>query len=107
MFMKNFLLWSCFVSLIVIHTLDMELTRVFIGDCWEIETFLPMRVSIEHFGIANAIWISRSIMYTAFFVFLTGYENKTIQKIMILGTVLYWVSMIQWLDFFGWFPFNI
>jgi len=104
--MKKLLVWICFIALIIIHTLDMELTRVFIGNDWQNETFPPMSYCIKQFGISNAIWISRSIIYPFFLLILFNHESSKLQKILIVVTILYWVSMIQWLDTFSLFPFN-
>lgn len=104
--MKNFFLWISFALLIVIHTLDMEFTRVYIGNEWEREVFYPMQTCIKHFGIYPAIWISRIIMYSLFLFYWLYHENKTLQKIMVLSTILYWAAMIQWLDTFGYYPYH-
>ncbi len=104
--MKSLLLWICFALLIAIHTIDMELTRVFIGDQWELETFPPMKYCIKQFGIYNSLWISRIIMYSLFLFYLLNNKNLKLQKVMIISTILYWTAMIGWLDIFDFPPFN-
>lgn len=86
-----------FILLISIHALDMELTRHYIGDRWELETFLPMSLTIKELGIHKAVWASRIIMYILFFIFLETNRKPSIQNAMIVGTLLYWTSMIPWL----------
>jgi len=96
--MKEYLLWMCFGLLIFIHTADMELTRTYIGNNCVQETFLPMKLAIQHFGIYNALWISRCIMYPLFYIYILFRHIKYVRYLMVLGTILYWASMLSWLQ---------
>lgn len=87
--------------LLFIHTLDMWLTRYWIGDDWDSETFLPMSYCIKWFGIYNAVWISRISIYTMLFLYFLNWRKRGWKYFLITGTILYWVSMISWLRTLG------
>lgn len=95
--MKNTSFWILLLLLILIHTVDMELTTYYIGNQWEHETFPLMRYSIKFLGIYNAIWLSRICTYVFFFVCYLKKENSTWLFAMFLITVLYYVAMADWL----------
>jgi len=102
---KVLFLWTCFVLLITIHTLDMELTAHYIGCNWHGESFPFMRWSIKFFGINNALWISRFSVYSLLYVYLIKRDSVYWQYLLILGTIVYWLAMIQWLfafDILSW-----
>lgn len=99
--MKQLFLIFCLGALIAIHTTDMLVTQEYIGDCWEEENFPPMRWSIKNFGIDWAVWISRGIMYSLMLVYLLNQHKRIWQYLLILGTILYYTSMIQWLFYFN------
>lgn len=97
--------WACVVLMIVIHTIDMELTRYYVGNHSENESFPPMRFCIKNFGIDSAEWISRIIMYTYFWFALMNQEKKSWFYFLVLATALYWTAMIGWmfgLHLVGW-----
>lgn len=83
--------------LVIIHTLDMQLTRDFIGNNWEQETFLPMRLCIKYIGIYNAEWVSRIIVYTLMFFWCFNHDKKAWRYLLYIGTTLYYTAMINWL----------
>ena len=90
-----------FMLMIVIHTMDMELTRYYVGENWEFETFYPMSMTIKAIGIYKALWVSRIIMYLYFFYFLMNKNKKWVQYAMITTTILYWTAMAPWLFTLG------
>ena len=87
--------------LLFIHTLDMWLTRYYIGDDWTREIFLPMSYCIKWFGIYNALWISRIIMYPLIFVYFLNWKKWSWHYFLITGTLLYWATMLPWLNTLG------
>ena len=95
-----------FVSLLVlIHTTDMVLTQHYIGDDWQRETFLPMKMSIKWFGIYNAVWISRICIYSLIFTYFMNWKKWRWHYFLICSTTLYWASMVTWLwslGYLGW-----
>jgi len=99
--MKNWVLWICFCLLIVIHTLDMELTGYYIGNDWEKESFPIMQKCIKYYGINIALWISRGTVYSLLYVYLINNKNQYWQKLLFLCTILYWTAMTQWLFSLG------
>lgn len=88
--------WILILLLIIIHTVDMVLTRYYIGDNYKEESFFPMSSCINAIGIYNSIWLSRIIMYSYFFFALINQENKKWFYFLILVTILYYTSMIEW-----------
>lgn len=86
-----------FAFMILIHTMDMELTRHFIGNEWQREIFYPMSMTIKNVGIYAALWVSRIIMYGYFYFFLMNQHKKWAQHMMITTTILYWAAMTPWL----------
>lgn len=98
------LFWACFFLLVLIHTFDMEVTYRCIGNCWEMETFLPMSTCIRYLGIMNAIWVSRLIMYPYFWVCVHFRRLRWIRTTMGIITLLYWASMLNWPFLLGWIP---
>jgi hypothetical protein len=94
---KKMALYLVLLMMIVIHTIDMEVTRHYIGNEWSHESFPLMRNCIYYFGIRNSVWISRVFMYSCFYLFLCKIDNKYLQKLLVLTTILYWVAMIPWL----------
>lgn len=99
--MNRFLTWFFLILLTIIHTTDMILTWKYIGNQFEKETFPIMRLSIEHFGIDSSLWVSRTIMYSYFFVALMKEDNKKWLYFLIIITVLYYTAMIPWLYTLG------
>lgn len=95
--MQRIITWVCVFLLILIHTIDMELTGYYIGNNFERESFPIMRFTIQVFGIDTALWFSRAIMYVYFFVALINRDKPKWYYFLILVTVLYWVAMIDWL----------
>lgn len=87
--------------LLFIHTLDMWLTRYYIGNDWGRESFLPMSYCIKWFGIYNAIWISRICIYGSLFLYFLNWRKRRWKYFLITGTILYWVSMLSWLRTLG------
>jgi len=85
------------VLLLVIHTIDMILTREIIGNNWQRETFLPMSYCIKFIGIYNALWISRISMYTMLFIYLCNWKKWKWFSFLVAGTCLYWTAMVHWL----------
>jgi len=83
--------------LVIIHTLDMQLTQDFIGNNWEQETFLPMRLCIKHIGIYNAEWVSRVIIYATLFIWCFNRNKKSWRYLLYISTTLYYAAMINWL----------
>jgi hypothetical protein len=83
--------------LVIIHTLDMQLTQHFIGDNWEQETFPPMSLCIKHIGIYNAEWVSRIIIYSLLFIWCFNRNKKPWRYLLYVGTTLYYAAMINWL----------
>lgn len=104
---KKIALIICFILLILIHTIDMELTRIYVGNCWESETFIPMSYCIQILGIHGAIWVSRCIMYPIFYFYWIHRGNKYLDTLLVLGTLLYYASMIQWLFALKIVPHNV
>jgi hypothetical protein len=99
--MKTFLFWLFLLALIGIHSVDMELTRYYIGDQWENETFPLMRICIKEFGIYNSIWISRVCTYLFFYICYVHRQNDKVIFAMFLITVLYYMGMVPWLFTLG------
>lgn len=99
--MKKFLLYLVLFLLIVIHTMDMVLTSHYIGNGWQKETFPLMRLCIREFGIEPSLWISRVFMYSCFYLFLCKSDNKYLQRLLVICTILYWAAMIPWLFSLG------
>jgi len=95
--MKKTIFFSILSLLILIHTIDMILTERYVGDNWELETFLPMQICIKEVGIHNALWISRIIMYSYFWICIDFWENKPIQSSLLVVSILYWTAMLPWL----------
>jgi len=95
--MKTFLFWLFLFALIWIHSVDMELTRYYIGNQWENETFPLMRMCIKEFGIYNALWISRVFSYLFFFFCFLRRKEDNIVFMMFLITIIYYTGMIPWL----------
>jgi hypothetical protein len=87
----------CPTLLLVIHTVDMELTRHYMGHCGWREGFWPMRLCIAYFGMYAAEWISRACMYGLVLLFMRHKHRPIIRQLMLLGTTLYWAAMAQWL----------
>ncbi len=93
--------------LIVIHTLDMQLTQDFVGNNWERETFPLMSYCIKWFGIFTSLWISRFTMYSLMFLYILNRNSRYWNAFLIAGTLLYWAAMTQWLwrfDILQWNP---
>jgi hypothetical protein len=78
----------------------MELTAYYIGDSWYNETMPLMAVTIKHCGIYNAIWLSRVAMYAYFFFTYRYRHNNDVVTALVVLTLLYYASMINWLIFF-------
>lgn len=78
----------------------MLLTQHYIGNNWAAENFPPMSWCIKHHGIDVALWYSRTIMYSLMLVFLCNQDKRFWQYLLLLGTILYYTAMIQWLFFF-------
>lgn len=102
--MKNIFYWVFLLTLIFIHTLDMYLTMYFIGNQWENETFLPMSLCIKHFGIYNAIWISRIIMYLFFYLSFYFRDNENFVFGLFIINIVYYTAMFNWLFTLGILP---
>jgi hypothetical protein len=89
--------WLLIILLILIHSIDMELTAYYIGNNAADETFPLMSLAIEKVSIYPAIWLSRSIMYTYFWFALMNQEKKGWFYFLLLATILYWVAMADWI----------
>ena len=87
--------------LLLIHTMDMWLTRFYIGNDWELEIFLPMRYCIKWLGIYNAIWISRISIYSWLFVYFFNWTRPCWYYFLIVSTLLYWTAMLPWIRTLG------
>jgi hypothetical protein len=83
--------------LLLIHTIDMILTRQVVGDDWWRETFLPMSYCIKWFGIYNALWISRVCIYSSLFIYFLNRKKWAWYYFLVTGTILYWTAMVPWL----------
>jgi len=95
--MNRFFLFACLGALIILQALDMELTRHYIGDNWEHECFPPMKYTIKYLGFYPAAWVARTIFYSFVLFFITFYKNPLLQRLLIVATILYYASMVQWL----------
>ncbi len=89
------------VLLVVIHTADMELTKHYIGNDWQREAFLPMSLCIKYFGVIASVWISRLIIYPLLFLYFINWKRWSWHYFLITCTILYWTSMIGWLETLG------
>ena len=87
--------------LLFIHTLDMWLTRYYIGNDWNRESFLPMSYCIKWFGIYNSIWISRICIYGSLFLYFLNWRKRRWKYFLVVGTILYWAAMVGWLRTLG------
>lgn len=76
----------------------MELTAHYVTN-WTEETFLPMQLAIKYFGVYNACWISRLIVYPFIFFMLLSKDKSWSLKLLFVITTLYWCSMAMWLFF--------
>ena len=83
--------------LVIIHAIDMELTRHYIGNAWEREIFPPMSLSIKLIGIHASLWVSRAIMYTLIYLYFLNWKKRYWYYFLITGTILYWTAMVSWL----------
>ena len=99
--MKKLGMHFVFAMMVAIHTIDMLLTMHYIGDNWQRETFPLMRYCIGHFGIHPSLWISRVFMYSAFYWYLCKADNKYVQRLLVITTILYWTAMLPWLFSLG------
>ena len=87
-----------FVALfVIIHTVDMQLTRHYIGNDWQRETFLPMSLCIKYFGIHISLWISRLLIYPFLFLYFMNWRKRCWYYFLITSTLLYWAAMLSWL----------
>lgn len=105
--MRTFATWFCLIFLILIHSIDMELTRYYIGNEYERETFLPMSLSIKYFGIHVPLWMSRIIMYFYFFFALMNQDKREWFYFLVLVTIIYWTSMAGWVFQLGLVDWNL
>jgi len=87
--------------LVVIHALDMQLTRQYIGNDWQRETFLPMSLCIKYFGIYMSLWISRLCIYPLLFLYFLNWKRRYWHYFLITSTLLYWTAMLPWLSTLG------
>jgi len=87
--------------LIIIHTLDMLLTREYVGNDWTRETFLPMSLCIKYIGIYNSLWVSRIIIYSLLFKYMLNWKSRAWYSFLVAGTALYWTAMAPWLFSLG------
>jgi hypothetical protein len=94
---KKFAMYFVLFLMVLIHTLDMMLTMHYIGSNWQRETFPLMRLCISQFGIHPSLWISRVFMYCCFYLFLCKSDNKYLQRLLVISTILYWTAMLPWL----------
>jgi hypothetical protein len=108
---KKFVFFFLLSSLMFVHTFDMLVTEYYIGENWELETFPIMSICIKTFGIHGAVWLSRAVMYSYFFLALVNSEKKYWFYFLICADVLYWTAMIPWffqLGLTNWpFPQNL
>jgi len=105
--MERWKIWLWLILLIIIHTIDMILTQRYVGAFWQFETFPPMSFCIRNFGINISLWTSRIIIYSL--IYLTLYLGNKIwwARILVVGTILYWTAMVNWLFFLGYLKFPI
>lgn len=96
--MTKTIVFSIFIFLLfLIHFVDMELTLMHVGNNPNLETFAPMKYAIGTIGIYNAIWVSKIIAFTYFYIAWL-YRNSTKGlALLVLFTVLYYSSMVNWL----------
>lgn len=94
-------LWFWIILLVIIHTVDMELTQQYVGDDWATEAFLPMQLCIKNFGVTNALWISRIFIYLFIFLVLCMQKTREWRCLLTTITILYWMSMTTWLITLG------
>lgn len=99
--MNKFCFFFLWWMLVAIHTMDMEFTRHHVGNNYQLEGFLPMQICIREFGICNALWISRALMYPLFLLFLLFRYKNWICNTLLVVTVLYWTAMLNWLETLG------
>lgn len=98
---KKFAIYFCLLLLIIIHTIDMQLTEIYIGNVWELESFPPMQYCIKKFGIYYSLWISRIIFYAFVYMLLIKMHNKYWQLFLVVTTILYYTTMVGWLFTLG------
>jgi len=99
--MRTFITWFFLLALILIHSLDMELTRYYIGSDAKSEAFPPMSWCIGKFGIEMSLWISRAIMYPFFWLALVFRKKDGWLYFLILTTILYYTAMTSWIFHLG------
>jgi hypothetical protein len=87
--------------LVLIHAVDMQLTRHYIGNDWQRETFIPMSLCIKYFGIHISLWISRLCVYPLLFLYFMNWKKRCWHYFLITSTLLYWTAMLSWLDTLG------
>lgn len=96
--MKKAILMFWVIMMVAIHTIDMELTRHYIGNDWTRETFVPMQLCIKHLGIYPAVWVSRLLIYCfIFWALQTGVNSSKSRTAFATCTTLYWAAMVPWL----------
>jgi hypothetical protein len=98
---KHLIVWFWIIMLIVIHTIDMELTGHYIGNDWQKEGFPIMSFSIKTFGISSSLWFSRVFMYLFMYYCALNVESRAVRLFLILITLLYWTAMFNWLFVLG------
>jgi len=93
----KFFFWLWVMLLIIIHSIDMVLTREYIHDNWQKEIFLPMSMLIKYCGIYLALDVSRIFFYS--FILVCIYCQKSKHTLYLLGVVnaWYWTAMFFWL----------
>lgn len=93
--------WFCVFALVVIHTLDMELTHHYVGDNWQYETFPLMSWTLYYVGINYALWISRICTYAYLYFSILWRHRADVSWLLFVICVLYYCAMVQWLFTLG------
>jgi hypothetical protein len=99
--MRILFFWFCMFALLIIHTIDMELTSRYVEDNWQVESFPIMRALIRDMGINVAIWIAKLSMFSYFFLSYYMRLSKVWLIQLALFAVLYYTSMVNWLFVLG------
>lgn len=89
--------WISFILFIIIQTMDMMLTERYVGNHWQYETFPIMSWMIKTYGINVSLWICRVSSYLYLFFCLMNQESKWVVNLLVIATIMYWMSMIGWI----------
>jgi hypothetical protein len=79
----------------------MHLTRQFIGNDWQRESFLPMSWMIKNYGIEEAVFICRIVTMALVMLVLTFKKYEFVRDLTIVSNLMYWLIMTNWLFTLG------